>query len=171
MNLQLWEVPAFLKNIEENGIDHDTGEILPEYQKYFNEVDKTVQEKCIESSNMVKMLDSQIDIAKNEIESISARVNSINKIKDGIKKLLTAVIPEGEKIKDDTGRLRIGWRKSESVVISDESALMEYCKKSLPDAVIEHDPTISKKVLKETLQGGIGINGAELVSKNNIQIK
>lgn len=72
-------------------------------------------------------------------------------------------IPQGgEKIK--TSKVAIGWRKSESVQINAEAFL--------PDEYLTYkEPEPNKVAIKKALKAGTLIDGATLVTTNNIQIE
>ncbi len=69
---------------------------------------------------------------------------------------------KGEKISDK--EFSISWRKSRSVNITDEKALPAIY-------LIAQDPKIDKAGINEALKNGLTVTGAELTTKNNIQIK
>jgi len=69
----------------------------------------------------------------------------------------------GKEIKDATGI--IGWRKSEAVEITNEQALRA------PYVRYENVLKVDKTAIKAALKDGVKMNGAELVKRNNIQVK
>jgi hypothetical protein len=79
-----------------------------------------------------------------------------------LKNFLSQIL-DGQKF--ETARNKISWRKSESIGILDE--------KDIPSVYlrqkIAYEP--DKAAIKEAISGGAEVPGAELVSRNNIQIK
>lgn len=68
----------------------------------------------------------------------------------------------GEKIK--TSKVAISWRKSENVQITAGAFL--------PDEYLTYkEPEPNKAAIKKALKAGTSIDGATLVTTNNIQIK
>ena len=83
---------------------------------------------------------------------------------EGIKKYITASMDSagGEKIK--TSKVAISWRKSENVQITAGAFL--------PDEYLTYkEPEPNKAAIKKALKAGTSIDGATLVTTNNIQIK
>lgn len=68
----------------------------------------------------------------------------------------------GKKMKE--AEFTVSYRKSESVEITNESAVPDEFRIPQPDK-------IDKVALKAALKSGASIDGAQIVEKNNIQIK
>lgn len=73
--------------------------------------------------------------------------------------------------KIETARNKISFRRSESVVVADEDAFIEWARQCHDDLLTYSSPTISKTAIKNALAGGEEIAGAMIEVKQNIQIK
>lgn len=101
---------------------------------------------------------------KAEKMRLAARQAAAEKKAEGIKKYIAASMDSagGEKIK--TSKVAIGWRKSESVQVEENAFL--------PDEYLTFKaPEPNKTAIKKALKAGEKIDGASLVTANNIQIK
>lgn len=66
------------------------------------------------------------------------------------------------------------WRKTHAVNITDETACLDYLGQRHPDALITKVTTtvsVSKKAVKELIEAGESVEGAEIVENNSAQIK
>ena len=156
--MTLYEIDKALMDFEFE-IDEETGEIL-------NAADldelKMAREQKIEGVGLwIKNLEAEKEAVKNEKNNLDAREKRIAKKIDGLKDYLAYAL-DGQPF--STSRLVVGWRKSESVDISNEALIpAEYCNiatVSKPD----------KKAIKKALKEGKEIMGATIVENNNIQI-
>jgi hypothetical protein len=111
-----------------------------------------------------KNLSAEAEALKAEKMRLAARQAAAEKKAEGIKKYITESMDSagGEKIK--TSKVAIGWRKSESVQINAGAFL--------PDEYLTYkEPEPNKAAIKKALKAGTSIDGATLVTTNNIQIK
>ena len=140
-------------------VDAETGEIFDE-EKY----DALSMERDAKMENIllwIKNLNADIDALKNEKKSFEERIKSATNKRDSLKNYIASVL-EGNKFKTD--RVSVTWRKSESVEITDID--------SIPDELLKYrEPEADKTEIKKLLKLGHDIEGAELITNNNIQIK
>lgn len=71
----------------------------------------------------------------------------------------------------ETARVRLSFRKSDTVEIRDDFAVLFYCEKHNLENCIEYKSSISKAEIKKLLKAGQEIPGAVLTEKQNLQIK
>jgi len=163
-SLSLYQINQDYENCLSQVIDTDTGEVLNENLiEVLNNIQMALEEKALNTAYVIRKLDSRIDAIKNEIDRLKKLKEMAESAEERLKKYLQENIPEGQKIQGDL--ITISWRKSESVEISDVSKIpKEYIKTK-----IEESP--DKTTIKEALKSGKQVPGAELVSKNNLQIK
>jgi hypothetical protein len=151
---------AILQEIEDN-----EGLLTPEIEAALNLTIDQFQDKALSFAFIIKTFDDSSSIIEAEIKRLKALQDKAEKRKELFKQRLSeAMIFFGvEKI--DSPLLKLSFRKSEAVEILDEE--------EIPDAFIDVKEvvTISKARIKEALKKGEVVPGAELITKNNLQIK
>ena len=140
-------------------IDADTGEILYPEQLHELQMDRT--EKIRNIACYIKNLRSDAAAYDEEARVFAARKKSAQGTADNLTAYLYDML-DGEKVKGID--FSIGWRKSESVSITDEAAIPS-------DYLIAQPPKVDKAGIKAAIKSGQHVAGAELATKNNIQIK
>ena len=141
-------------------IDEETGEILNAEE--LDALELARDEKIEGVGLWIKNLQAEAEAVKKEKDAMADRQRRLEKKAESLKNYLAWAL-KGEKF--STPRIAMSWRKSESVLIPDESLLddrfvnIQMIKK--PD----------KKLIKDTLKAGLEVPGAELVTKQNLQIK
>lgn len=141
-------------------VDEETGEVLN-----FDDLDalKLAKDEKIESVCLwIKNLEAEADAIKTEEKNLEARRKSKeNKIKS--LKGYVAYALGGKKF--ETPKVAVSYRKSVSVNIPDDTAIAdEYC-----NFTVVKKP--DKTMIKNALSAGKEIFGAELVEKQNLQIR
>ncbi len=141
-------------------VDEETGELFDPEAFELLQLEKT--EKIESLACWVKNLEAYAEALNNEKKSINEKQAKVKNRIDGIKRYMSDNFA-GEKLQ--TGKVSIGWRSSESVEVSEvEKIPKQYLKIK---EVIEPD----KRAIKEAIKDGAEIEGCELVTKQNIQIK
>ena len=154
----LYELDEAIRNFELE-IDEETGEVLNAEDLDNLEMER---ETKIESVGLwVKNLEAEKEAVKAEKDRFAQREKVLGNKIERLKGWLSYAL-QGEKF--TTPRLVVSYRKSESVNITNESAIDDkYC-----DISVVRKP--NKTALKKALKDGEEIVGAELVEKQNIQI-
>lgn len=143
-------------------VDQETGEIIDEEAKARFDALSLQQDKKIEGIALfVKNLTAEAEAIKTEKMAMAKRQVSAERKAEWLKGYLAAYL-NGEKF--STGRVAIGWRKSEQVQVTIDA-------ENLPEAYRKVTYEANKTELKNALKGGVEIDGVELVQKNSIQIK
>ena len=104
----------------------------------------------------------KIDGNQKEKDAMADRQKRLEKKAESLKGYLAYAL-QGEKF--STPRIAMSWRKSESVLIPDEALLDD----RFVNVTMVKKP--DKKLIKDTLKAGREVPGAELVTKQNLQIK
>lgn len=141
-------------------IDEETGEILNAQE--LDELQMAREQKIEGVGLWIKNLEAEAAAVKAEKDNMADRQKRLEKKAESLKGYLAYAL-NGEKF--STPKIAMSWRRSESVNITDEALLPENCL----NVVITKKP--DKKVIKDALKAGKEIMGAELVTKNNLQIK
>ena len=141
-------------------IDEETGEILN--AEALDALQLARDEKIEGVGLWIKNLQAEAEAVKKEKDAMADRQRRLEKKAESLKNYLAYAL-QGERF--STPRIAISWRKSESVLIPDEALL---------DARFVNITMIKKpdkKLIKDTLKAGREVPGAELITKQNLQIK
>ena len=96
-----------------------------------------------------------------QIKTFTARKNAAKNKRESLKSYLAAFL-NGKKWQNS--EVAISWRKSEAVEVEDGAAI--------PEKYLRYkEPEINKALLKTDLKSGEVVDGCQLVTKNNIQVK
>lgn len=145
------------------GIDQETGEIDPEIVNYLAITQENLQLKAIDYGFIIKSFDDELDIIDKEIKRLTELKKQKKNTQDRLKEVLTnAMLEFGiEKIKGDT--FQLSFRESESVEIVDESLIpLDYQRVKME---------VDKVAIKKAIKNNEFVPGAELIKKQNLQIK
>lgn len=118
---------------------------------------------------MLKNLEADITAIKAEETKLALRRKTKERAYDRLKEYLSATLQSLSIDKVETARNKITFRKSESVEIDD--TFIEWAQKNREDLLKYSDPTADKTEIKKLLKDGAELQGAQLISKSNIQIK
>lgn len=140
-------------------VDMETGEIVDcdKLEELQIERDDKIQNIAL----WIKNLESDAEAYKKEKESFADKQKvAENKVKR-LKEYLGTYL-DGQAFKST--RVNISFRSSESVNVTDIS--------KVPEQFLKYaEPTADKTAIKKMLKSGFTVDGAELVTSNNIQIK
>ena len=141
-------------------IDSETGEIID-----FERLNQLAIDRHIKIDNIIswyKALNAETVAIDYEMKSLKERQNhKINK-SESLKQWLTDVL-YGTRF--ESSRNCVTWRKSDEVCILDEAKIpLDYKTEKV-------EISVNKSDIKKAIKNGIAVNGAEVIYKNNIQIK
>lgn len=140
-------------------VDMETGEILD--QEALQALELAFDEKVEGIALWIKNLLAEAKAIKEEKDNLAARQKACENKAESLKNYLAFVLC-GEKFK--TPKVSISFRKSESVQVDDMTKLdNDYLKYATP--------TVDKTKVKQALKAGIELQGVQLVTNQNIQIK
>jgi len=162
MNLSLYEIRSEMYSL----IDPETGEIR-DFDAW-QELSLSREEKRDSTASWIKSLDAESEAIDNEAKRLIERRNATRRKADRLREYLAADL-DGEKWKN--AHHAISFRRSVAVEITDEDRLVAYLMEHNEDALTYQMPKISKTAVKEMINNGEEIPGAELVERHSIQIK
>lgn len=119
---------------------------------------------------MLKNLDADIVAIKAEETRLAERRKTKERTHERIKQYLSDTLVSLNIDKVETARNNISFRKSEAVELNEE-AFIEWASANRDDLLTYSAPKANKTEIKKALKSGVEIIGAELVTKQNIQIK
>lgn len=111
---------------------------------------------------VIKSLEADIEARKNEKKRLDGLNKSDQTKIDNLKAALAVSMTETGQTKVDTTLFKIGFRKSEAVVVDETKLPKKY-------QVATYKP--DKKTLKELLKSGKHIKGAVLEERSNLSIR
>lgn len=140
-------------------VDMETGEIID--AERLQELELAYEDKVEGVALWIKDLLAEAKAIKEEGDALAKRQKVRENKAESLKKWLAGAL-EGQKFK--TAKVEIAFRKSESVQIDDVSKLDD-------DYLKFAEPTVDKTKVKQALKSGIKLQGVQLVTNQNIQIK
>lgn len=159
---KLYEISNELRNIVEDGdvwVNTDTGEVFDEEK--LNALQLAFKEKVDGCAVIYKELLADAEILKNEAKVLAERAKAKANRAEWLKQYIANNLG-GNKFESD--HAKIFFRKSVSVVVTDENAIP---KEFISEQVVRN---VNKLELKKALQQG-EVNGCYLEEKQNVQIK
>ena len=146
-------------------IINNEGEITPELETALQINQSQLQSKAVDYSYVIKSLDSDCDAIDNEIKRLQqlkkVRTNLAERLKNTISDAMN--LYEVEKI--ETPLIKLSFRNSESIEITNESQL---------DACFIVTKTVTspdKKAIKDAIKSGVLVEGATISYNKNLQIR
>ena len=150
----LYEINQELMNL----IDEETGEIT-DLEKW-NELNLTADQKIENIGCWIKNLNADIAALKKEEDNLAKRRTTAKNRVKFLKRYLEGYL-NGQKF--ETAKLKVSFRKSESLEILDTA--------KIPDEYLKFDVKVDKQELKKAVKEGLELDGVRLMENQNIQIK
>lgn len=165
----LYDIDKKLLTLIDENFDSETGEIL-EGTDLEKAIGNTKMELAQKIENCVcyhKNLESDADAIDKEIERLQERKKSTERKAEWLKNYVANYMLATGQEKFETPKCKISFRKSTSVNIVDENAVPKEFKHEKVSI------SIDKNAIKDYLKNNpkLSVNGAELVTNKNIQIK
>jgi hypothetical protein len=147
-------------------IEDAEGELTHEIESALQLTEEQFQDKAISYGYVIKGFDNTESIIEDEIERLMVLKQRAAKRKELFKERLASAMLEFGVEKIESPTLKLSFRKSEAVEITDETVIPQECKELIPETW-----KISKTKIKEAIKAGEEVPGAELVTRKNLQIK
>jgi hypothetical protein len=113
---------------------------------------------------VIKQLQNDVDMFKNEIDRLTARKKTTENGIDRMKAALLAFLQYSGQDKVKAGTFSVSTATTQSVQITDETLIPCIY-------LVEQPPKISKDAIKKALKSGEKVNGAELVENKGVRIR
>lgn len=157
--MKLYEIDEQIEQL----INRETGEI--EDFEAFQNLQMEREQKIENIALWIKNLDAEASAVNTEKQKLAERETVLkNKVKR-LKEYLSVILA-GDKF--TTARVAVNYRKSTAVTVKD--GFLEWAKANAQQFVkAKYD--VDKTAIKDALNSGQAVEGAELVYKQNIQIK
>ena len=148
-----------------NQIIENGGEVTPQQELNLQITRDQLQDKGTNYAFVIKKLDAECDIIDAEIKRLTelkkVRQNACERLKNNISNAMHTF--EVDKI--ESPLIKLSFRKSQSVNVSDVNSLPNEYK------TIKVTEQADKVKIKQALLNGEVIEGCEIVNSNNLQIK
>ena len=139
--------------------DETTGEIL-DVQK-FDSMQMALEDKLEAIGCYVKNLEAEAAALKTEEQAFAARRKRAENKAASLKNYLAGYL---QGCPFETLRVKVSFRKSESLEVSEGAAI--------PEEFLRYkDPEVDKAELKKAVKAGLVLEGVQLIQKQNISIK
>jgi hypothetical protein len=164
MKTSLYQIEQTYLNLVESLIENG-GELTPELETELSINKEQLQNKGVCYGFIVKELEGNIDLIDLEIKRLQALkkplVNSIDRLKNNLSQAMQMF--DVTELK--TPLLKINFRKSESIEVTDIDLLdTDFVKTTITKAA-------DKIAIKEAIKAEIPVRGAVLITNYNLQIK
>ncbi|MBS7211850.1 MAG: siphovirus Gp157 family protein [Megamonas funiformis] len=157
--MNLYEIKQEFEKAIEECVDMETGEIINPTR--LDELNMVLTDKRENVALYIKNLSAEAKAIDEEAKNLTNRKRVLNNKVEGLKKYLADNL-EGHKF--ETAKVVVSFRKSEQLEINSiEHIPTEY--------LISQEPKIDKVALKKSIKQGAVINGVQIITKQNIQIK
>ena len=157
--MNLYEIKHEFEKAIEECVDMETGEIINPTR--LDELNMVLTDKRENVALYIKNLSAEAKAIDEEAKNLTNRKRVLNNKVEGLKKYLADNL-EGHKF--ETAKVVVSFRKSEQLEINSiEHIPTEY--------LISQEPKIDKVALKKSIKQGAVINGVQIITKQNIQIK
>ena len=165
--MTLYEINESIKAVlDAMSLEQDeNGEIDDSYIFELDRLQEQRDEKLEAIGCYIKNLDAEAEAIKEEMDALKARYSQKVAKSERLEEYLKNDLLEHETMKFETPKVAFSFRKSTQVSIKDERMIpFEY-----GENVTEFK--INKKAIKQAIQDGKEVPGAELVTYQNLQIK
>lgn len=140
------------------------GELTSEMEEALLLNGQEMQKKTISVAYMLKTLEYNSDILDKEIDRLQSLKTKAVNAKEFLKQRLSEAMQLYGIERLDGGNIKLFFRKSEAVVVTDPA--------QIPEQFLEwKDPVVSKTKIKAAIKAGEEVPGAQLTTKQNLQIK
>jgi hypothetical protein len=141
------------------------GEITPEIDLELTINENEFKEKAIDYAFIIKKLDADNSIIDAEMKRLKDMKDKNTNLIDKLANRVVDAMKLFNQEKIEVSMLKLSLRKSEAINVFDESKLSDNF------FTTKTTKTVSKTALKDAIKSGACIDGAELVTNFNLQIK
>lgn len=146
-----------------------------EIQAYFDTLEAIEGDFSVKAENIacfIKELNGEVDMLAAELRSLKARKSAKENLIERLKQMLVDNMQSTGIKKIDRPHAKLSLRNNaQSVAFEKENAFIEWAKANNCDFLRFKEPEISKTAVKNALQNGEEIPGAELVRTVSVIIK
>jgi uncharacterized coiled-coil DUF342 family protein len=172
--MKLFEIASefkLLQDILSNDLEwnEETGEVIDNskvIEELFNGLSATLWDKLDNSAYVIKELEATSGALKDEAKRLSERAKSFSNNADRLKNLMAYALEKSGEDKVKTDKFTFSFSKNEAVEIDDMVTPDDFDRRYVK---IKRD--FDKIKIKDAIKKGETIDGAKIVTKQNLQIK
>jgi hypothetical protein len=154
-------------NEELNAINEELmaaqGELTPELENKLVITKAELAEKSVNYAMVILNNQADSQAIETEIKRLKALKDAIDSTTDKLKEAVSNAMLMHDLTEVKSPLVKMSFRKSKSVHITDEN--------ELDASFFEYKRTVNKTAIKKAIEGGQLVAGAELIEKDNLQIK
>jgi hypothetical protein len=154
-------------NEELNAINEELmaaqGELTPELENKLVITKQELAEKSVNYALVILNNQADSNAIDAEIKRLKALKDAIDSTTDKLKEAVSNAMLMHDLTEVKSPLVKMSFRKSKSVHITDEN--------ELDASFFEYKRTVNKTAIKKAIEGGELVVGAELIEKDNLQIK
>ena len=154
-------------NEELNAINEELmaaqGELTPELENKLVITKQELAEKSVNYAMVILNNQADSNAIETEIKRLKALKDAIDSTTDKLKEAVSNAMLMHDLTEVKSPLVKMTFRKSKSVHITDEN--------ELDASFFEYKRTVNKTAIKKAIEGGELVAGAELIEKDNLQIK
>lgn len=158
------ELSEFLERIDEGDIPEEA------IADTLESITMDIEDKADNIACLLKSLDADITAIEAEAKKLTERAKAKAKAYDRVKEYLAENLQRANLPKVETIRNVISFRKSDSVEVNEETFL-GWAQINRDDLLTYTPPKPNKTAIKKAIKEGAKIPGAQIVVKQNLQIK
>lgn len=148
-------------------LDPETGELL-NYEA-FASLQMEREQKLENMALWFKDLTAEAKAIKEEIDSLTERRKAVEAKAERLKNYLDLAL-DGQKFQ--TPRCQVSFRKTTSLEVSDDTALIEWAESNGHDDCLRYKtPELSKKAIADLIKSGTEVPFAQLVNGRSLVVK
>jgi hypothetical protein len=135
-------------------------------------IEATVDEKIDNTACLIKTLAAEEAAIKAEEERLAKRRKVKENTRGRVETYLSDMLLAMGKTEFESARNKISFRKTPGkVVVANEKAFIEWAAANDESLITIGKPTLNKTAIKQALESGKQIDGAEIVASQNMQLK
>jgi hypothetical protein len=158
--VRLFDIAAELESLLNSSVD-ENGEISEESIAALDALEMQRDEKCLAIAAYALGQEAEADAVKAHADKLARRAQIHRNHASRLRAYIAQHLPAGHACSDF--RVRLGWRKSTAVRVTDEGKLPEQFWR------VTREPALSD--IKDALKAGESVDGAELEPRNNLVIR
>jgi hypothetical protein len=141
------------------------GELTDELQDQLQITESQMKQKASGYAQVIRAMKYDNDVVDAEIKRLQAIKKVRKNTTERLENALSDAMQQFELDVIDTPTTKISFRSSQSVEITDENAIDKQFKTQIITTKID------KMEIKRAIKGGATVDGAELITNKNLQIK
>lgn len=158
----LYHIERELNEINET-IINSGGELSPELETKLAITQEELTNKATNYGFVIMKNQSEIEVIDAEIKRLSALKKSLDNTNEKLKEAVSFAMQTYGIFEVKTPTLKLSFRESQAVEITDENKLNA--------KYFSYKPTVDKTAIKSDIKSGLIVDGAVIITKQNLQIK